>query len=207
MRYLTIVLSTTLLTVGLARAEEPVHLRYVEDSGPMTLTMLQSMEVREPVASREMSFDLTLTTDSSNATASLVIDRAKATFTAHGMEQRLSTRHLSGSRIDLEILDGGRRLSELDPDEAPIIDVGPPVDGGFSVASLLIDLLPQLPDGPVTEGSSWSTQREIRLLEGWAWSSGELECHHQVTSVEERDGRKIITVETEGSASLASKAA
>ncbi len=213
MRYLTIVLTTTLMTVGLAHSEEQVRLRYQEDFGPMTLTMTQSIEVEvenkeveRPIASREMSFEVTLLTDAAAASASLLIERAQASYTAHGMKQRLSTRHLTGAKIALAIPQDGRELSEIEPDEAPVIDMGPPVAGGFSVAGMLIGVLPQLPDQPVSMGSSWRTERDVRLLEGWAWAAGHLKSHHRVTAIESRHGRTIVTVDTESEAMLQSSA-
>ena len=204
MRYITIVLTTTLLTVGLAHSEEPLQLRYQDGFGPMTLTVTQEMEVERPIASREMSFDVTLATDLKAASASLLIESAKASYSAHGMERRLATRHLTGSKIPLAILEDGRRLTEIEPAEAPVFDVGPPVSGGFSVAGLLIGVLPQLPDKPVSVGTSWSTERSVRLLEGWAWGAGQLKSRHRVSSIDTRQGRVIVTVETEAEAMLQS---
>ena len=205
MRYLTIVLTTTLLTVGLAHSEESLQLRYQDGFGPMTLTMTQNMEVKRPVASREMSFEVTLATDPNGASASLLVGSAKASYTAHGMTQRLATRHLTGSTVALAILEDGRQLSEIEPDDAPVIDMGPPVVGGFSVAGMLMGVLPQLPLGPVSVGTSWRTERSVRLLEGWVWVVGDLESHHRVTSIESRHGRTIVTVETETEAMLNSR--
>jgi hypothetical protein len=170
----------------------------------MTLTMTQDIAVKEPVASRAMSFDVTLATDAATADTNLVVETAMATFTAHGMEQRLSTRHLAGSSIPLVISQDGRMLTEIEPANAPIIDLGPPVTGGFSVAGLLMGVLPQLPDQPVEVGTSWRTERGIRSIEGWAWSTGQLESNHRVTAIETRGGRIIVTVETEAEGVLQS---
>ncbi len=205
MRYLTIFLTTTLLTVGVAHSEEPLLLRYQEGFGPTTLTIAQNMEVKQPVASREMSFEVMLATDLTAASASLLIESAKASYTAHGMMQRLATRHLTGSTVALAIVEDGRRLSEIEPDDAPVIDMGPPVLGGFSVAGMLMGVFPQLPPGPVSVGTSWRTERSVRSLEGWVWVVADLKSHHRITSIESRHGRTIVTVETEAEAMLHSR--
>jgi len=205
MRYLKMVLTTTLLTVGLAHSEEPLQLRYQDGFGPMTLTITQNIEVKQPIASREMSFDVTLATDLKAASASLVIESAKASYSAHGMVQRLATRHLTGSTIPLAILEDGRQLREIEPADTPVIDMGPPVSGGFSVAGMLIGVLPHLPDQPISVGTSWSTERSVRSLEGWAWGVGKLKSRHRVTSIDSRHGRTIVTVETEAEGMLQSR--
>jgi len=133
-----------------------------------------------------------------------LIESAKASYTAHGMEQRLSTRHLTGSKVLLALPADGRELSEIEPDDAPVIDVGPPVAGGFSVAGMLMGVLPELPAQPVSMGTSWSTERDVRLLEGWAWVAGRLTSHHRVSAIENRHGRTIVTVDTESEAMIRS---
>ena len=204
MRYLTIVLTITLSTVGLARCEEPLQLRYQEGFGPMTLMLTQDIEVRQPIAGREMAFDVTMATDPDAASASLVIESAKASYSAHGMTQRLSTRHLAGAVIPLAILGGGRQLSELEPADAPVFDLGPPVSGGYSVAAMLMGVLPKLPETPVSVGVSWSTERNVRSIEGWSWGAGALRSRHRVTSIDTRHGRTIVSVESEAEATLRS---
>jgi hypothetical protein len=204
MRYLKIVLTTALLTAGFARADEPFHLRYQQGSGPMTLTFSQEIEVRQPIASRAMSFDVELAGDFSAAGARLVVESAKASYTAHGMEQRLSTRHLSGRPIALNALEQGLALAEADPENSPVIDLGPPTSGGFSVAEMLLGVLPRLPAEPVSKGSSWQTERQIRSIEGWAWGSGRLTSRHRVVSIEIQHGKTLIEVATESQGVLKS---
>ena len=205
MKTLTIVLTSTLLTVGIAHSQEPLRLRYQGGFGPMTLTVTQDIAVKRPIASREMSFDLRLVGDLEAGGASLVIDNAKASYSAHEMTQRLSTRHLTGSKIPVAILQQRRELEEIAPADSPIIDMGAPVSGGYSVAGMLIDVLPRLPSQPISEGTSWSTQRSVRSLEGWAWGAGKLESRHHVTSITRRQRRTIVTVETESEGILQSR--
>jgi hypothetical protein len=204
MRYLTIVLAAVLLPVSLAHSDELVPLRFQDDSGPMTLTITHDIEVREPVASRAMSFDVTLATDPAASSATLLIENARATFTAHGMEQRLSARHLNGSKTPLTLFGGGRGLVETDSTQTPLLDLGPPVSEGLSVAAMLIGVMPELPAEPVSVGTSWATERSVRLIEGWAWSSGQLKSRHRVTAIDSRGGRTIVTVESQGGAQLQS---
>jgi len=204
MRYLKIVLITALLTAGIARSDEPLRLRYQGGSGPMILTFSQEIEVRQPVASRSMSFDVELEGDFTDAGASLVVGSAKASFTAHGMEQRLSTRHLTGREIPLGALDEGLELAEIDPESTPVIDLGPPTNGGFSVVEMLLGVLPRLPVDAVSAGTSWQTEREIRSIEGWAWGSGRLTSRHQVLSIDTLHGKTLVNVATESEGVLES---
>jgi hypothetical protein len=209
MRYLKIVLTTALLTgalltAGVARSDEPLHLRYQEGFGLMTLTFSQEIEVRQPIASRAMTFDVELAGDLSAAGASLVVESAKASYTAHGMEQRLSTRHLTGRQIPLGALDDGLELAETDPENTPVIDLGPPTSGGFSVVDMLLGVLPRLPVEAVSEGTSWQTEREIRSIEGWAWGSGRVTSQHRVLSIEQEHGKTLINVATESQGVLES---
>ena len=116
MRQLPVVLAALLLAPVASLAEEPLDIRYCGADGGMSLTMEQDIHVREhrSVAGRTLSLDLGLTTTSEPTGIEVTVEQAKATYTAHGMEQRLGTRQVIGRGIPLQISPEGRRL-ELVP--------------------------------------------------------------------------------------------
>ena len=203
MRNLEIVLITTLLAAGTAQAGEAPRARYQDPSGRMSLTVSHDMYVAgmaHPIADRRFSFDLTQAVD--GAAVTVTIDQAKGSYSAHGQKQRLGTRHLTGRSFSLSIGNGGRQLEHNETAEAPVIDVGPPVEDGFSIAGLLADTLPILPEGALAVGTTWTTERPVRSLEGWAWGNGRMTSRHRVTAVDRRDGHAVVTVATEAEATL-----
>lgn len=204
MKHITLVLTTTLLVAASSQAGEGLRVRYHDHSDRMSLTVNHDIEVGQakPIATREFSFDLALTADRAATAVTVTIDRAKATYVAHDMEQRLGTRQLTGRSFPLLIADDGRRLEQTKPSEAPLIDLGPYPSIGFSVAGLLADTLPVLPEETVAVGAGWTTERRIRSLEGWAWGTGRLTSRHRITAVDRRDDHTVISVTTEGEAHL-----
>ena len=204
MKHPVLVLMAMLLAAGTSHSDEGARLVYRDPSGRLALTVSQAMEVHASQtveAARELSFALTLA--SAPAGITVTIDEAKASAEAHGMNQRLNTRHLTGKTLTLSIADGGRRLA-VGSDSALAIDLGPMVDGGgYSLAGLLADILPVLPDKPVARGDTWSTETPLRSIEGWAWASGTLASRHRVTAIEKQGAATLVTVETEATSSLA----
>ena len=157
---------------------------------------------RKSIATRDFSFDLALTTDHTAAAVTITIDRAKASYVAHDMKQRLGTRHLPGQSFPLSIAEGGRRLQQVDAADDLLIDLGPVPSPGFSVAGLLADTLPVLPEKNVTLGGTWTTERRIRSIGGWGWGVGQLTSQHRITSIDRDGEHTIISVTTEAEASL-----
>ena len=205
MRNLKIVLVTTLLAAATAQAGEAPRVRYQDPSGRTSVTVTHDMYVagmKEPIANRRFSFDLTQSVDGATEAVTVTIDQAKGSYSAHGHKQRLGTRHLTGRSFLLAIGNDGRQLDQAKASEAPIIDVGPPVEDGFSVAALLAETLPILPEGALSVGTTWTTERPVRSLEGWAWGNGRMTSRHRVTAVDRRDGHAVVTVATEAKASL-----
>jgi hypothetical protein len=148
------------------------------------------------VASRNFSFDLALSADRSAPEITVTIDRAKATYSAHGMVQRLGTRHITGRSFTMSIGDEGRKLKPEAPSDLPLIDLDSIVSGGFSIAGLLAETLPVLPDKALATGATWTTESQVRSLEGWAWGIARMISRHRVTAVDQRDGHAVVTVET-----------
>jgi len=190
------------MAVTTAQPDEGSQVSYRDPSGRMSLTVSHAIDVHRPIASRSFSFDLVLAMDPTTAGVTVTIDQAKATYTAHDMKQRLGTRHLTGQSFSLSIADDGRRLQQTESSDALVIDLGPPVAEGFSIAGLLADTLPVLPGSTVAAGTTWSTSRQIRSLGGWAWGTGQLTSLHRVTSVYRENDHTIVTVATEAEASL-----
>ena len=205
MKHLIFVLTTILLAASTAHSDDGLRVRYRDASGRMSLTVSQEIEVpavEGVVASRNFSFDLALATDRSAEEVTVTIDRAKASYEAHGMKERLGTRHLAGRSFPLSIGNVGRQLVEIEPADATAVSLGPVVAGGFSVAGVLADVLPVLPEKAVAVDATWTNERPVRSLEGWAWGTGRLTNRHRVTAVDRRDGHTIVTVETEAEARL-----
>ena len=205
MKNTTLVLATLLLMpIGL-RSEEGYRIRYENPSGQMSLTVSHDIVVRrsEPIeAHRDFSFELSLATNPAVPVVAVTIDRASATSEAHDTKQRLGTRHLKGKSTSLSIVGDGKQLVPSEPSDLLAVDLGAVVTPGFSVESVLCDVLPTLPEQPVSVGAAWTTKRPVRTLEGWAWTVGELTSQHRVTAIDVEDSLVVVTVATEAEASL-----
>jgi hypothetical protein len=206
MKNFILALSTTLLLAAPLHSEEGLRLRYNNLSGPLALTLSHDIEVvrvkpDEPVtAHRTFSFDMTLASEPGRPTALATVDGSKGTYLAHGQKARLGTRHLAGQHFPLAIEDGGRRLT---PDAgALVVELGPPVEPGISVADTLAAAMPILPESAVAVGDTWTSERSVRSLEGWKWSSGKLVSQHKVEAVDHEDGHAVVTVVTRAQATL-----
>ena len=185
-----------ILLMATPAAADQLTLRY-SLTGTVELHMEQDMYPggqREAIADRR--FDITFEfTEGEVAEISAV----KATYTAHGMKQRLSTRHLVGQAAALTT--DGRSVSLEDP--GADIDLGPVTDGGLHPSSLLVDVLPVLPDEAVTKGLSWETTRPVRSLEGWAWAEGTMLYNNEVTDVKQSKGHTVVHVRSQGKTLIA----
>ncbi len=204
MKKLILVLAATSLVASPTQADEGLRIRYRDVSGRMSVTVHQDIDVGEmkSLASRDFSFDLALAADPAAQVVTVTIDRARASFVAHGQKQRLGTRHLTGKSFPLSIGDEGRQLEETGASDAPVIGLGPYPPVGFSVASMLADSLPVLSEEAVAVGATWATERPLQTLEGWGWSTGQLASRHRVTAVERHGDRTVVSVSTEAEASL-----
>ena len=203
MKTKTKILILALLAASPVAADEPT-LRY-SLSGQMQLSMEQEIYVAnhdEAMATRNfsMTFDLGDSQDSDEITVKL--STIKANYTAHGMNQRLPTSHLTGSEFNL--LGDGRSYESRDGGgEVPL---GSITDGGLRPSELLAGILPVLPNGPVSIGMKWNSDRSIVSLEGWAWAGGDMQHHHEITDIEHSGGRIVVTVTTHGETAISSAA-
>jgi len=188
----TPILILTLLAAPPLAADQPA-LRY-QFSGNFQLSMEQEMYPggrTEPLADRR--FDMTFEFDEGDPPAA-TLAAIKGSYTAHGMKQILSTRHLKGQPVKLT--SDGRTIGLEDP--GGDVDLGAITDRGLYPSELLVDALPVLPAGPVTTGSTWETVRSVRSLEGWAWASGDIRCQHEVVGVTGKGGHTIVQVRSQG---------
>jgi len=188
----TPILILALLAVPTLAADQPT-MRY-QFGGNFRLTMEQDLYPggrTDPIADRR--FDMSFEFDE-RGRAAATLTAVNGSYTAHGMKQILSTRHLKGQPVKLST--DGRAITLDDP--GGDVDLGAVVDGGLYPSALLVDILPVLPDGPVTTGSTWETVRTVRSLEGWAWASGEMRCRHEVVSVTEKRGQSVVQVQSRG---------
>ena len=206
MKNLMLFLVMALMTAGAPQSGESLGTRYTEFSERVSVTVDHDIFIDGmdggPIATRDFSFDLTQTADSEAAAVTVTIDRAAGSYTAHDQKQRLGTRHLTGKTFSLSLGDGGRQIGQVEGADAPVIDVGPPVDDGFSIAALLVDTLPILPQQELVVGTTWTTGRAVRSLEGWAWGNGRMTSRHRVTAVEGQGDHSVVTVVTEAEAQL-----
>jgi len=149
----------------------------------------------EPIADRQ--FDMTFEFVEGEEVAA-TLSAIKATYTAHGMNQILSTRHLVGQPVALTT--DGRSIGLDDP--GGDIDLGFVTDGGLHPSSLLVDILPVLPDELASIGLSWETTRPVRSLEGWAWAEGVMLYSNEVTDITQSGGHTVVHVQSQGNATL-----
>ena len=200
MRQITFVALIAVLAAVPAPSDDGVRIRYTDSTSQLALRVEQdiSVEGHPSIASRSLFFDLDLT-QAEPSGIGVAIARAGGTYTAHGMDSRLSGRHLAGKTFTLSLDDDRERILAGD---SPVLFVGPPVARGMSIAEAFAETLPVLPDSPVTEGSTWTTRQAVHSLEGWSWGTGELSGNHRVTSIRYRGGQRLVTVESTAEAEL-----
>jgi hypothetical protein len=203
MKTTTLTMLLTLLVAMPAAADQPT-LRY-QLPGTLQLRMEQDMYPggrTEPIADRR--FDMTFEFADSDIPGAMQAELAsiKGTYSAHGMNQILSTRHLVGQEVPLS--SDGQTINV----EAPggDIDLGLVTDGGLHPSAVLVDVLPVLPEGPVSNGMTWETKQPLSSLEGWAWAEGDMQYTHEITGITNEAGRTLVHVTSQGSATTVAAA-
>jgi hypothetical protein len=199
MKTTTLILLLTLLVALPVAADQPT-LRY-KLKGELQLTMEQQIYPggrAEPLAGRkfEMTYAFPGSPDTGEVEAKLTA--IKGSYTAHGMNQRLSASHLAGEQVFLE--SDGRSISLNEP--GGDINLGSITDGGLHPSELLVDVLPTLPDRPVSLGMTWETERAVRSLEGWAWADGDIHYHNEVTAISNDNGHAVVHVQSRGETTI-----
>ncbi len=178
-------------------------MRYLDLRGPVSINATHEISVNEmdhPIASRVISYDLTLARGSSAEAVPVTIDQAKLTFTAHGQKQRLGTRHIKGRTFELSIGDDGRSLAHPEAGDALVVDLG--MQAQYSIATELAGLMPTLPEKAPSVGFTWTTEQPIGSVEGWSRTTGQLASRHRITAIDQQGSHTIVTVTTEAQAGL-----
>jgi hypothetical protein len=201
MKTTTMILILALLT-ALPVAATETTLRYDLSDG-LQLTMEQEIYPggrTEALAERNFSMTFVIN-DAEDGALSVSLDAIKGSYSAHGMNQRLPTSHLTGEEFLL--LGDGRTFKTSASDAPPAeVNMGQITDGGLRPSELLAELLPVLPEAPVAAGATWDTERGIRSLEGWAWAEGTLQQHHEIMSIDHSSGMAIVSVRSRGTATI-----
>lgn len=203
MVYLT---TTLLLAAGSQAAPDSVadelNLYYANPAGKAELTVKHDIRAGKSntKAGREFRIDLEFAT--SGESVPVQISEAMASYTTHGMTQRLPTTKLNGQSLALSIMDGGNSLQRSSPVRDLEIPVGDIIGADYPIGLALVDIMPVLPAGPVSVGMTWTTTRPTRTLEGWAWASGTLNSQHQVTAIDKENGHTIVSVHSTANGQL-----
>ncbi len=201
MKTTTLILNLALLA-ALPVAGNEHTLRY-HLSGGMQLNMVQEIYVgdrSEAIATRNFSMTLDLGDTQGNDELLVELASINGNYTAHGMNQRLTTSHLTGSEFTL--LGDGRSFKSQEGGGE--VNLGTITDGGLRPSELLAGLLPTLPDGPVSIGTTWNTNRTVLSLAAWAWASGKMQHHHTVTDIRLANGGRVVYVKTHGETEIES---
>ena len=166
MRHLLLVVTLAGFAAASAPSDEGVRIRYTDPTSRIWLEVDHDISVREhkSIATRTLFFDLTVSTQGATPEVGVTVQEAGGTYTAHGMEQRLRARHLTGRQFAMSIGDQGSTMTADEPSDSPVIHPGPPVSRGIPIAETLAEILPILPPDPVLEGTTWTTERTIHAL-------------------------------------------
>ncbi len=189
-----------LATFGPMPAYSDGALLQYELAGELQLEMEQQIFVRsreEAIADRTFSMTFAFGDVDEAGRQSVELTSARASYSAHGMNQRLPASHLAGTSF---VLVGTSSLRAEGAEGE--IDLGQVTDGGLVPADLLADLLPELPEEPVSLGSSWTSERSIETLEGWSWAGADIVYENEVIDVQESAGSTVVSVRSHGRATL-----
>jgi hypothetical protein len=197
----TLVLMSTPLAFSNS-ATDQLQLRYGDSSGQARLSIDHDIKAGQHDTLAERKFSINLELSEATGSTSVKINKAKGSYTAHAMTQRLPASNLVGQSFALSKINNGRGFQRTDPDKDLEIPVGQIIGADYPVGLALVDILPILPEGPVSVGSTWVTTRDTRSLEGWAWASGNLETNHAVTAIDTDNGHTIVSVTSKAQARL-----
>ena len=108
---LLLLLAALFVSPAVSTADEALHLSYRDVSGRVALTLGQDIHVGEhrSIAGRRISVDLAM--DQGVGTTEATVERVRAGYTSHEMEQRLGARHILGRVISLTSDPSGRLLT------------------------------------------------------------------------------------------------
>ena len=179
-----------------------LKMRYVEPAENISLSVTHVISTggHENIADRAFSLELGLNKSANEISVS--INKAKGSYTAHDMTQRLPAKEVIGKTFTLMTSDDGLMMSRANPELDPQIGVGDIIGGDYPVGLALVDILPVLPVDPINVGSGWSTAQTTQSLEGWAWGAGDLNSQHSVTAIDSINGHQIVSVASTARAQL-----
>ncbi len=116
------------------------------------------------------------------------------------VEYSVTDGHITANKIDVELLNVGKKaIIRVAPDKRVIaVDKPIPRDpnaAGLDLAALMVRVTGGLffPDHPIEVGDYWRRKVEVLGTDGEAIS---LDIRHQLTAIEERDGRKVALIES-----------
>ena len=193
--YLTsiLLLTSSSFTYG-DSASEQLELRYGNAYGTANLSVSHDITASGKKSMASRSFLVGLEFTETQESISVKVNKAKGTYTAHGMTQRLPASKLKGQSIAFSKADDGHVFQRVDPSTDLEIPVGDIIGADYPIGLALSEILPILPEGPVAVGTTWTTTRNTRSLEGWAWATGLLSSEHRVTALENDNGHTIVSV-------------
>ena len=197
----TPILILALLTALPVSADE-LTLRY-DLSGLMQLNMEHTIygpDRGAPMANRRFSMTFDFGKTKNHDERIVTLSAIQASYSTHEMNQLLPTAHLTGSKFRL--LGDGRRYESAEPGRE--VPFGPKTDSGANPSELLAGMLPTLPEGPVSVGMKWDSNRKIVSLVGWAWASGDMQHHHEIIDIQPAVGRTVVTIKTHGETTISS---
>ena len=203
--YLTTILTlsaSSLLWTDLAATTNDIELRYGKPYGLAMLSINQDISAgnHPSIAQRQLSMEFELREAPGAFTVD--INKVKGNYTAHDMSQRLPASGLKGQSFALKKTDDDRALQRTESDSKLQVGLGQMIGDNYPVGLALADVLPILPQEPVTMGSTWVSTRATRSLEGWAWTEASLKSEHTVTGVDEHEGHTIVSVTSTAHAKL-----
>jgi len=203
----TLVLATASFSTFNLTADTATHdglqLRYGDKGGNATLTVSQDITAGGHASIAGRSFLMDFELNGAQDTFAVKINKAKGSYTAHDMTQRLSASGLKGQAFSLAKINNGRSLQRTDSDENLAIGLGEMIGINYPIGLALVDIMPELPEVPVNVGSTWSSTQDTRSLEGWAWTTGRLDSEHTVTAVDQLNGHSIVSVTSTARAQVA----
>lgn len=207
MKTSTIYLTSTLLLAAGSQAAadsaaDELRLFYARTAGNAELTVKHDISAGKRNMKAGRKFRINLEFATSGASVPVRIMKAKATYTAHGMTQRLPAGKLNDQSLTLSIMDDGSSLQRTTPVQDLEIPIGDIIGADYPVGLALVDIMPVLPKDPVSVGTTWATTRPTRTLEGWAWASGTLNSQHRVTAIDENNGHTIVSVQSTATGQL-----
>ena len=188
----------TLLLMSVTQAANDIKLRYSTQNQPSKFSVKQSMVIGEKGEnhfSRDFSFDVSTAEQQKPESILLTINKARASFSAHGQKMRQQTSHMISQSVALTVSSDGLRILPPSEKKDQAVNVQL-VEAGFPVGRAFSELLPILPNKAINIGSRWTSEKKVHSLEGWSWLEGTIANQHTVTSIEQKHGSTLISVET-----------